>query len=341
MHLVCIWNTENERRIAVNGKSFFKGIAASLLMSFLVCICFIPVKADTLDTQEVIVSSSAGKNGYYSHNLETGAVEYVPPPEQIQEELRPVPATDILLAQDDEPSPHIIVGEDNRQPVNNPSGRFLSTCLIRSEIGNKGYIGTGWLINDTYVMTAGHMLYKPNLGFADSIEVYVGASGGTYKEYRTGWWKAVGHDYVDSLDNEYNTKGVFDDWGIIELSTPLTVDVGHLGRHPVNSASDMQNRTYYTQGYPGDRNSDVTNWKNRVMYQTSGTIIGNRERYLPVVNTNIDVTNGQSGSAIYSYRSGYGYTAEGIVVAEYGSQDCNSIILYNTYLHNYVYDLIN
>lgn len=94
----------------------------------------------------------------------------------------------------------------------------------------------------------------------------------------------------------------------------------------------MASSTYYTQGYPYDLNASLA-WNKYYMYATSGSITGNRSRFLPLVNTNMDITQGQSGSPVYSYRTGYGYCAEAIVVAESGST--NVLILINGWLQNY------
>lgn len=330
-------------------KGLLKRVESIVLIVTLLCTVFSSLAlADEPDMQEVLVSFNAGENGCYRYNEETGEFDFVPPPEFIEEEAVPVLAIGSTLIQDEDISPCTIIGDDNREPVYNPTSQYASTCLIISNFSGTKRGGTGWLINDTYVMTAGHVLYdlKYGLGFASSVEVYVGASGGKYSDYRVGRCEVVGGEFIGTTIEEYYTKGVFDDWGIIKLDEPVTVNQDYLGRYPVNKLSDMKNRTYYTQGYPEDKNGNVSR-QNRVMYTTSGSILFDRKRSLPVVLTNIDNWGGQSGSPIYSFRDGYGYCAEGILVANHedGGEGVNglynSVILYNNYLHNYVYDLIN
>lgn len=328
----------------MKNKYFERTIISILVTSLLLCCVFLnPAMADEPDMQEVVVSSSAGKNGYYRYNEETGEAEFVPPPESIEAGALPAPAVgSALIEESNEISPHWIVGDDNRIAVAHPAKQYGSTCLIIMHFGTNERTGTGWLINDTYVMTAGHVVYNVtnNLGYADWFEVYVGASGGNYSDYRTGHWEAVGSELVGTTLNEYMTKGIYDDWGIIKLDSPVTVNQAFLGRYPVNEASDMFNRTYFTQGYPGDLNQNVA-LKDRVMYLTNGIITGDRKRSIPVVYTTIDNMKGQSGSPVYSFRGQYGYAVEGILVAEAETViGENCVILFNNYLSQIVWDLI-
>ena len=291
------------------------------------------------DEQPITVSMTAGENGYYLYDIETEESVFVDPSEYGDADAEPIPASEDLLIEDPpEIAPFGVIGNDDRTKVSSPSGRYESTCLIGIRFPDD-YIeyGTGWLINDSYVATAAHMLYKSEHGgYGKHVAVYVGSSGGTYKTYRLGHSYAIGGDYKNNEYNSsiYNSKGMFDDWGVVKLTSAVS-GVGHLGRYAVNSHNDMKNRTYYTQGYPKDKNSSKSKWNDCDMYTCSGKINGNviQSRYLPVVYTDIDIYEGQSGSPVYSYRSGYGYTAEGIVVA--GSSNANCVILLNNWLYNY------
>lgn len=277
--------------------------------------------------EEITISTTAGQNGFFEHDPITDSTVFVPGDEYDDEISLPVAASE--LEQDDDSSivPFGIIGTDNRTAVNSPSGRYESTCLIGARFGNDVYKGTGWLINNQYVATVAHMLYRSDYGYADHVAVYVGASGGSFKQYRLGRSYTIGGDYI------LNNESPLDDWGVIKLDSAITVSVNKLGRYGVNGYNDMKDRTYYTQGYPGDLNKNNNPWDKWVMYTTSGSITSDRTRFLPSVWCDLDITPGQSGSPVYSYRSGYGYAAEGIVTSS--GVYSNGIILINNWLMNY------
>ena len=110
------------------------------------------------------------------------------------------------------------------------------------------------------------------------------------------------------------------------------------------SASDMEGRSYRTQGYPEDLNlaAGKTGWNLWTMYQTTGYIQRDRSRFLDLVETDIDVYKGQSGSPVYSYRRGYGYCVEGMIMAtsvKNEGEPRNFIILMNNFLTGFINNL--
>lgn len=305
---------------------------------------------------EVQISSSAGEGGVQVYDMETGETKFIPPLANDGWDSGPIPASGELMEED--------VNDFARlrnmyqlTPVSSVVDRYASTCLLASRFSKDGKedwieVGTGWLINDSYVMTAGHLLYSGDYGYPVHTAVYVGASGGKYKQFRLGHTLSVGGDYFDHPNyfeydkgyagtlqkQNYNQMGIFDDWGIVELVSPVTVDVGHLGRYIINNVEDMYNRYYYTQGYPSDL-QPTTAWYNYAMYEEYGLISGEIQmRYLPLVWSGMKGYAGQSGSPLYSYRNGLGYCAEGIMVAG-ASKDSELItmyIMYNNWLNDYV-----
>ncbi len=104
-----------------------------------------------------------------------------------------------------------------------------------------------------------------------------------------------------------------------------------MGIYCVNSSSDMQNRTYQTQGYPADKNSRIDKWDNWEMYTCSGTIYPSYGRTQPVVTTSLDISEGQSGSPVYSYRTSKGYCAEAIISSSstFPGEEINYLVLIN------------
>lgn len=300
--------------------------------------------------QEMDISLFAGASGVIVHDALTGKECLIEPEEYEGVSPDPVIASDDCLAQDDALIPYGIIGADNRTKISDPSSvaRCNSTCLLGARFfdGDNGVAkGTGWLINQNYVATAGHMLYDDEYKDPKHVAVYLAASNGKYLEYRMGTEYHVGEDYKNNSDPlSYILNGRFDDWGILKVQTPFSA-TQHLGRYSVNSASEMTG-TYYTQGYPRDLNvqggiSD-RNWNKWYMYGTTGTITGDKMRYLDCVVTNIDAMKGQSGSPVYSYRTGLGYCAEAIIISgdEESSPDSQTIlILINDWLQSYINNL--
>lgn len=279
----------------------------------------------------------------FHYDLETGTENFISVDSYDQIDFTPTPASFELRDECNDVDMQHVIGNDTRTLVSNPTSQYQSTCLLGSRFNdsdNGVEVGTGWLINKNYVMTEGHMLYTAEDGYAKHTAVYIGASGGSYKQYRLGHSYHVGADYVENCGATYYGIGMYDDWGIVELESPVTVSMSYLGRYGVNSASDMQNgRIYYTQGYPGDLNSSITSWNKWNMYKNSGTIQSDRTRILDLVQTQMDMNHGQSGSPVYSYRTNYGYCAEGIVVAMSDSDDGekrNFILLINDWLMSYI-----
>lgn len=320
----------------------FKRMLIIALSTLFVLQVGMPANAQESEQNQTTVRilSTAGENGYYLFDIDTDTETFIPTTDDMANEIvDPVPATDDLLIEDNisSISPLTIVGSDNRTKITTPSGKTVSTCRIISRFpDDTRSAGTGWLINNSYLATAAHVVYSHDHGGqAKHVAVYVGASGGTYKQYVLGHVHAVGGDYVKYGKDMYSTAGMFDDWAVVKFDYSIN-DVGRLGKYGVNSYSDMKDRTYETQGYPADKNSSISKWDDYYMYHTTGKITGDKYRFLDMVRTDLDITAGQSGSPIYSYRTGYGYCAEGIVVAggTNGAEE-NYILLLNNWLLSY------
>ena len=181
--------------------------------------------------------------------------------------------------------------------------------------------------------------------------MYAGSNAGTYKKYSLAYRWDVGGDYVNNASGSaYESRGMYDDWAILECDTAL--GVGHLGKIATNSADSMMDYTYDTQGYPFDKNvaefgpnPNLDNLVQYRMYTTSGRIYGDMygptisARYLDVVAMNLDATQGQSGSPIYRYVSGSGYCAQAMIVAGKDSLQQNYAILINDWLYSVIQGL--
>ena len=135
--------------------------------------------------------------------------------------------------------------------------------------------GTGWLINNTYLVTAGHMVYdwehinNGNDGWAKHVAIYVGASNGNFIHYSLSDGYDAGGDYIScSSESEYHKFARFDDWAVIKLKKPdpTSVSIPKLTIKETNDYTEMLNKTYITQGCPGDLN-DGKVWDDYTMYK--------------------------------------------------------------------------
>ena len=82
--------------------------------------------------------------------------------------------------------PFAVSDPDGRRPIYSTAyDRYSSTCLVvaRYNDGEKEF-GTGFLVSDYHVLTAGHLAYSPEHGgYAHHFAVYAGSNNGTYKLY--------------------------------------------------------------------------------------------------------------------------------------------------------------
>lgn len=246
-----------------------------------------------------------------------------------------------------------------RSPVTTPSGFERSTCLLAARFadGNENVgIGTGWLINNTYLVTAGHCVYNwdysangtkgnnGNNGKAQHVAVYVGASNGSYLHYSMSTTYYIGGDYASCRDKyDYQDRGRFDDWAVLKLNYPVnpdTTSVAKLGIRATNSVSDMLDKVYTTQGYPGDLNAGK-GWSKYTMYkQTNCTVERDEEQPYTldlVCTSTIEFSDGQSGSALYcgGFAEAIGIGGNTEIFA--GLQGTTYFVLINNWLYNYIH----
>lgn len=181
------------------------------------------------------------------------------------------------------PQPRTIFGADNRIRVNNTSQYPYSTIVkLYMKFPNGGrYEGSGSLIGNNTVLTAGHCVYSKNLGgWATTVEVAPGMNEG---------YRPFGTAYSNKM---YTTSGWFNssggnsnvhDVGVIKLDREIGKSTGYLGLKNTLSPSDNVTLT----GYHG---------VNYMQTQTGKPLSVNED----YVNYTLDTKPGSSGSPVYS-----------------------------------------
>lgn len=188
-------------------------ISMTLAFVLLITTLALPSSANSSADEngdKFLISTSAGQNGMYEYDVEANTETYIPndTPELFNTPLEEEDFTAIeSMLESLEISPKM---SDNRTAVYNPSGYEKSTCLLGARFNDTDVEkGTGFLINNRYLFTAAHIVYKPEYaqngrnGYAKHVAVYPGASNGNRPAYRkaTRYW--IGGDYKDncSVDN--------------------------------------------------------------------------------------------------------------------------------------------
>ena len=184
----------------------------------------------------------------------------------------------------------ICLGRDELVAISTAeNGPWRWNCKLVINMPDGDYVGTGFLIGDRTVITAGHCVHGGKGGqWATSIEVIPGMTGerrpfGTFISNRfrsvTGWVQdgSPTHDY-----------------GAIILNEDVGARLGYFG-FAVLPASDLNSLLVNTSGYPADLDRGLQ------QYYGKGRISPLESRQLKYM---IDTYGGQSGSAVYRFLNG-------------------------------------
>ncbi len=182
-----------------------------------------------------------------------------------------------------------VLGEDTRNKAQNPldypwnmSGKMV--MHYRTAMGKvRAYIGTGILVQESHVLTAGHCLYDQTFGFPEVVEFMPGRRQGSTPRKASATQLIVHPDYYRSTRNSYADIGMF------LVDHPLGRDLAYAALYPL--PDDKYPRWGTIAGFPGDRDAG----KN--MYYASNEVnidTGDNRRLV----YQIDTYGGQSGSGI-------------------------------------------
>lgn len=224
-------------------------------------------------------------------------------------------------AQDDETSPYVIIGNDNRTIVSDTTVapyRYIGRLVIYASFSKTGkaakFSGTGFLVGPKLVMTAAHCLYPTD----DDGVIYDKVTEAIFYPGRNGnstpYGSAKGTvlhvptKYKDSAPT-YNKKY---DYAVMELNTAIGNTTGSFSTdanyivgtegviNPLNvtlaGGGAFNSLKVTLAGYPGNET------QNNKLYKHSGTASFENDDY--IFSYTIDTEGGQSGSPLYLKQNG-------------------------------------
>jgi V8-like Glu-specific endopeptidase len=207
------------------------------------------------------------------------------------------------------PTSSFVIGADSRVRIS-PADFFpwSAQCHLEMTFPDGTRVnGSGTLIGDKYVLTAGHCVFFPDFGgWATSIKVFPGRDGDS-KPWSansvrlrsvTGW--------TVNQDSDY-------DYGLITLDGSVGWETGWFAIWPA-SDSDLS-ATANLSGYPGDKPAG-TQW------YAAGSVTGYNSNH---VDHNIDIIKGDSGAGVYRFYGSTRYV--------YGTQSTENWSLFSGYFN--------
>ncbi len=173
-----------------------------------------------------------------------------------------------------------VFGKDQREPVSNHlSTPYRQIVLLHMRFTNGViYQGTGTMIGEDTVLTAGHNVYSPTMGWAKELTVYAGKKG---DQYTIGKAKAKKMYALKSWTNASKKDA---DFAIVKLDSKLGKKTGTLG---ITSQIKKDDKLEIS-GFPGNK-------PGQMQYRASGHLIKTTKNSLYY---DVDTSPGQSGSAV-------------------------------------------
>ncbi|WP_280737054.1 MULTISPECIES: trypsin-like serine protease [unclassified Enterococcus] len=215
------------------------------------------------------------------------------------------------------PEEEHIIGSDNRVRVTSTT-KFPNSAVVHIQAtfsNGKTYIGSGNMISSTSVLTAGHVVYNKDMGWAVNVQVFPGVNGSKAPYGTTSGKKLLSvKGWTEENSSEY-------DVGLIRLDKPLGYNTGWFGLSSVVSVG----MGITTTGYPGDKAAQT-------MWTNSGVVQSFTENN---VYYELDTVGGQSGSPVYNAKN------QVIATHAYGANTKNFGTRMNNVIYNWIQSDIN
>ncbi|RKK81839.1 hypothetical protein BFJ69_g3447 [Fusarium oxysporum] len=185
----------------------------------------------------------------------------------------------------------------------NPPGHYKAICKIFLGYVNGGeeFIGTGWLVNDEMVVTAGHCLYEWRYkgGFLKYVRCHFGYEGkGRKGIYRYGVTAAAPAEYLKAESSVHDVS-------FIRLNEKVTeIKPIHYSVTPPTATAKLG-----VVGYPGDLDFGEQ------LYEDWATVHIDLAKTGTLLSYRIDTTPGQSGGPVLRKLSDNRIEAVGVHIA--------------------------
>lgn len=185
-----------------------------------------------------------------------------------------------------------VLGTDDRVQVDDTTAYPWSAVVqVRVDFDGDGSYdgwGTGAMISADDVLTAGHVIWDPEYGYARNIQI-IPARDGTSTPFGTATGTAwhVPDAYIST------SGSTFHDIGVINLSSSIGSQTGSFALQ-ANDNDDLVGAAVTTAGFPGDLSSNGS-----VMVTASGDIDGAEGSSRLYYDGTLDSYGGQSGSPLW------------------------------------------
>ncbi len=189
--------------------------------------------------------------------------------------------------------PNSVIGSDGRQEIMKTSDfPYKAICKVVTTWYNTKYgtvkgHGTGFMIHNYYMLTAGHNIYEPAFGgYCDKIEVYP-ARNRIYAPYGpySGVKLQVTNEFVK--DNEDQAE----DWGLVKLNSDVGSTTGYFGLDISTNGYDLLQKNISVTGYPTDKSDGGVG-----MWKGTGTV---KNQNMYEIGYTCDTYKGDSGAPVY------------------------------------------
>jgi glutamyl endopeptidase len=202
-----------------------------------------------------------------------------------------------------------VIGNDDRVRIT-PTTSYPWSTIVKLHLTWNDYYsyGTGVLIDENHVLTAGHCVYSHSYGgWPDSIKVVPGEENGN-EPYGHAWVTKM-RTYIDWMEN----ASFEHDFALLTLDRDIGVQTGWMGVYTTVASSSTYTSILDTAGYPYELDGGTN------LYWCSDYGISASEcthRY------KLDTTGGQSGSPVWIYKEKGPYVVS-IVTYGYIGLDIN------------------
>lgn len=192
----------------------------------------------------------------------------------------------------------VIGGVDDRKPVSNvldyPYSAICKLLIEFEKDGAKKYdIGTGFLISENQILTAGHCLYNADYGDAISVQVTPAASD---KKQKFGTFTVSAENLIVNPAYRINTS-TDNDYGLIQLNTNIGEQTRYFKLGDVNPNAIDFSQTLELSGYPYNSGDNI----GTLVQQTgTGKLVSRMPGKVRTTLHAIDASPGQSGSPIFN-----------------------------------------